>query len=123
VFHGGQLVIVYSRLLLDLGARCVVWQKLDKYYNLTDRSPSTYAAAILFNSTRRKAYFDDQWISKTIDKWKETVLARVRTTWEEEYKNTPLQDEEVTQQRKKPDLLDKYLRRPQLEAIEGLGCL
>jgi hypothetical protein len=35
-----------------------VWEKLNKYYNITDDSHSIYAAATLFNPARRQDYFD-----------------------------------------------------------------
>jgi hypothetical protein len=40
------------------------WEKLRKYYSLTDGSHNIYAAATLFNPTRRKTYFDEQWVTK-----------------------------------------------------------
>jgi hypothetical protein len=63
------------------------WQKLDKYYNLTDQSHSIYAAAILFNPSCRKAYFDEQWTGDKMEIWKDTMITRVHKIWEVEYRD------------------------------------
>jgi hypothetical protein len=43
------------------------WQKLDKYYNLTDQSHLISAAAILFNPSCPKAYLEEQWTGDKIE--------------------------------------------------------
>lgn len=96
------------------------WQKLHKYYNITDSSHSIYAAAVLFHPSCRKAYFDTQWTGEEMEAWKDIMIARVRRTWEAEYKDNIRQeeDEEAKRRAKKPDFLDKYLKRA-LVPIEG----
>ncbi len=37
-----------------------MWFAFNKYYQLTDKTPS-YAAALLLNPTYRRKYFDDNW--------------------------------------------------------------
>src|SRR5277367_1338209 len=90
------------------------WQKLDNYYNLTNHSHSIYAAAILFNHSRRKTCFDEQWTTGALVTWKEAMLTKVRQTWEEEHNDSVIEDDEAPRQVKNPDLLDKYPQRPQL---------
>jgi hypothetical protein len=40
------------------------WALLQKYYNLTDKSHSIYAYAILLNPGLRKRHFIDNWTDK-----------------------------------------------------------
>jgi hypothetical protein len=96
------------------------WQKLYKYYNLTDQSHSIYAAAILFHPSCRKAYFDEQWTGDKMKIWKDKMIATVRQTWEDNYKDkvTSDEDEEAKRRAKRPDFLDKYLKRAQ-PTVEG----
>jgi hypothetical protein len=91
------------------------WQKLHKYYNLTDQSHSIYAAAVLFHPSCRKAYFDEQWTGDEMQMWKDKMIANVRQVWEDEYKDktTDNSDEEAKRRVKRPDFLDKYLKRAQ----------
>ena len=86
---------------------------------MTNLSHSIYAAAILFNPSRRKAYFNNQWIREGIEAQKEQMLITVRKTWEKEYKlniTEEEKDEEATRRRRRPDFLDKYLHKPQFQA-------
>ena len=48
-----------------------------------------------------------------MEAWKDTMITGVRGTWEAEYKDDVRQeeDEEAKRRAKKPDFLDKYLKR------------
>ena len=43
-----------------LASLLTMWFAFNKYYQLTDKTPS-YAAALLLNPTYRRKYFDDNW--------------------------------------------------------------
>lgn len=49
------------------------WQKLDKYYLLSDEAHQIYAAATLFSPFARKAFFDKNWDQKWLNQMLETV--------------------------------------------------
>jgi hypothetical protein len=68
------------------------WEKLDKYYSITDDIHFIYAAATLFNPTRRKTYFDNQWTTPQMKKFKDKMIATVRKVWEQEYRNEDLKE-------------------------------
>lgn len=96
------------------------WEKLNKYYNITDDSHSIYAAATLFNPTCRKAYYDKQWITPDMKMWKDKMIAKVRQVWEEDYKgNTPT---EARKPPKEPDFLKRYLNRNDEDQGDEFDC-
>jgi hypothetical protein len=74
--HGsrGPLVIAYQN----------AWEKLRKYYELTDDAHSIYAAAILLHPSYRKQYFDYYWTDNE-EAWKELMIQNVKKTWRDEY--------------------------------------
>jgi hypothetical protein len=85
------------------------WEKLNKYYNITDDSHSIYAAATLFNPACRKAYYDKQWTTPDMKIWKDKMIATVRQVWEQDYRgSTPA---ETMKPPKQPDFLKRYLNR------------
>jgi hypothetical protein len=97
--RGGQpLAVAYQN----------AWEKLNKYYNLTDVCHEIYAAAVLFHPSYRKGYFDRKWNSKEMNKYKELMLETTRHIWEAQY-----QSQEVESTNKKDedelDFLDRYL--------------
>ena len=58
------------------------WQKLNKYYTITDLSHSIYGAAILVHPSSGKSFFD---LHRTGEEaaWKEIMILNVKTTWQE----------------------------------------
>lgn len=89
------------------------WQKLHKYYNLTDDAHEIYAAAVLFHPSFRRQYFDEHWTTDALLKWKEKMLNNVKVHYQKEY---PQNEEQVLAERPKkkqrePDILDNFLRR------------
>jgi len=61
------------------------WEKLLKYYGLTDDAHSIYAAAILLHPSHRKQYFDYHWTGEEAA-WKDKMIANVKKIWEDDYK-------------------------------------
>jgi hAT family C-terminal dimerisation region len=55
-----------------------------------------------------------------MEMWKDTMIAGIHKTWEDEYKieTTQEEDEEAKRRAKRPDFLDKYLKRA-LVPVEG----
>jgi hAT family C-terminal dimerisation region len=91
------------------------WDKLIKYYNLTDNSHGIYAAALLLHPTYQKRYFDIYWNTDDLIAWKPQMIQNVKSIWENEYKSSSV-DEPVTGKEHEPDILDRYLRTPQTQA-------
>jgi hypothetical protein len=96
------------------------WEKLRKYYWLTDDAHSIYAAAILLHPSHRKRYFDFHWVGKEVAEWKEVMIQTVKKTWVEDYKALPLSRANDDQQQakqlpiRKPTMVDRYLQRAQI---------
>jgi hAT family C-terminal dimerisation region len=63
------------------------WEKLRKYYSMTDNNHGIYAAAILLHPTHRKHYFEKKWNTTELAEWKEPLYQHVREIWEAEYKH------------------------------------
>lgn len=61
------------------------WEKLQKYYSLTDNAHSIYAAAILLHPSLRKRYFDRYWVGEEAE-WKDLMISHVKSVWEKDYK-------------------------------------
>ena len=61
------------------------WEKLLKYYGLTDDAHSIYAAAILLHPSHRKQYFNYHWIGEEAE-WKDRMIMNVKKIWEHDYK-------------------------------------
>jgi hypothetical protein len=59
------------------------WYVLNKYYTMSDTVP-VYAAALLLDPSKRKAYIDQNWPSE----WHDRAISAARTIWEEEYNTT-----------------------------------
>jgi hypothetical protein len=87
------------------------WEKLQKYYNLTDRSHQIYAAALLLHPEHRKRYFDTHWIEGEAPKWNEVMINPVREVWKTQYKINPPQNDIITSTGQPPTFVDDYLRR------------
>jgi hAT family C-terminal dimerisation region len=91
------------------------WEKLTKYYNLTDKCHSIYAAALLLHPSYRKRFFDDYWIGGEIEAWKPVMIKSVKQVWEREYRKAETA-QEVNYDYPEPDILDRYLQTPQVVA-------
>ncbi len=92
------------------------WEKLQKYYNMTDQSHEIYAAAVLFHPSLRRHYFDDHWVTEILTEWKEVMITNVKTHFQKEYMTGQAEQQQVLEERpkkkrKEPDFLDLYLRR------------
>ena len=61
------------------------WQKLQKYYQLSDKAHTIYVAATLFCPLARKYYFDRNWTTNAMELWKEQALKKVYDYWHKEY--------------------------------------
>lgn len=59
------------------------WQKLNKYYSLTDRSP-VYIAALVLCPQNKWQYMEDNWLAE----WITDAKTKVQEFWESEYKST-----------------------------------
>ena len=96
------------------------WDKLKKYYNLTDRT-HIYAAALLFNPTQRIKYFDSHWTSTEMQLWKQEIITTVRDSWEQDYKTQGKRDEDeaTAAQPMQPDFLDRFLSQPTQSLADG----
>ena len=93
------------------------WEKLVKYYNLTDCSHSIYATALLLHPQHRKNYFDRHWIEGEAPQWKEVMIKSVKERWQKEYRaNPPQLNDDDRQQQRPPTFIDHFLLRHQ--AIE-----
>ena len=98
------------------------WEKLLKYYGLTDKAHSIYAAAILLHPSHRKQYFDYHWTSEEAV-WKDKMIANVKKIWEDDYKPLlPPLDE--TSQRQQPlqrvaSIVELFARQTQILYGDG----
>lgn len=86
------------------------WEKLRKYYGLTDDAHSIYGAAILLHPSHRKQYFDFYWQGDEA-LWKNVLIKNVKDTWEEEYRSMTVNEPTVPEH--PPTLMEAYLRRAQ----------
>ena len=92
------------------------WEKLLKYYNLTDRSHSIYATALLLHPQHRKHYFDSHWITEEISQWKDVMIKNVKERWKKEYRpNPPQLNNEDRRQVREPTFIDEYLLRHRVD--------
>lgn len=65
-----------------LGPCCnASWDKLEKYYSLTDRSP-VYIAALILCPQWKWTYFEENWPTE----WVETARGTIEDLWESQYK-------------------------------------
>jgi hAT family C-terminal dimerisation region len=95
------------------------WEKLRKYYELTDEAHSIYAAAILLHPSHRKQYFDHHWTGDE-QQWKDLMIQNVKKIWQEEYKPLLLPTDEQSKQqplRQQPSILEQYLRQAQVSQV------
>lgn len=88
------------------------WQKLQKYYSLTDSSLGIFAAAVLLHPTYRKHYFEEKWTTSGVEEWKPILYRRVQQIWQDEYRDADDVDLEVPNGREL-DFLEAYLSGPQ----------
>ena len=95
------------------------WEKLQKYYSLTDEAHGIYAAAILLHPAYRKKYFDVHWQGEE-QQWKDLAIQNVRTIWENEYKPfLPTNEEEAATQVQQQHLnvVQQYMRQAQMPRV------
>lgn len=88
------------------------WQKLQKYYSLTDSSLGIFAAAVLLHPTYRKHYFEEKWSTSGVEEWKPILYHRVQQIWQDEYQEADGGDPEAPNGREL-DFLEAYLSGPQ----------
>jgi hypothetical protein len=92
------------------------WQKLRKYYELTDMAHGIYGAAVLLHPSHRKRFFDYHWVDDEVY-WKDKMIAYVKGVWEDEYATqsiVPIAVDATLPH--EPTLLDSYLRTPDIHA-------
>jgi hypothetical protein len=92
------------------------WQKLRKYYELTDVAHGIYGAAVLLHPSHRKRFFDYHWVNDEVY-WKDQMIAHVKTVWEDEYSEqstVPVATDATLPH--EPNLLESYLRTPDVHA-------
>ena len=78
---------------LFMGPCCnAAWDKLNKYYSMTDRSP-VYIAAMVLSPQWKWTYFEANW---PLD-WVVTARNTVETFWESEYKPVSLLNQPKSQ--------------------------
>ena len=85
------------------------WEKLQKYYGLTDDAHGIYAAAILLHPSYRRQYFDYHWTGDE-EQWKDTMIKNVKKVWEDEYKPLLTPTTEQPEQRV-ASMVELYLRQ------------
>ena len=66
------------------------WEKLEKYYKLTDSVPA-YQAAIVLDPTRKWSYFEENW-ADVHSEWIPDAQKAVLDLWINDYKSTALPD-------------------------------
>lgn len=64
------------------------WQKLDKWWHITDQAFTVYAAATLLAPRCRKAYFDKNWKDESFNDLKERMIKKVHQYWLDNYAET-----------------------------------
>ncbi len=92
------------------------WEKLQKYYKLTDDAHPIFAAAVLLHPSHRMQYFTHHWTGEE-EHWRDLMVANVKKVWEQEYKpHLPTQAQIQTQQQQQrpPGIVDLYIRRAQM---------
>jgi hAT family C-terminal dimerisation region len=92
------------------------WDKLKKYYSLTDNAHSIFAAAVLLHPSYRKRYFDRYWFGEEAE-WKELMISHVKKVWEKEYK--PHLALLPQQESRPPTLMEEHLRAIQETPGQG----
>ena len=54
------------------------WEKLRKYYNLTNNAYKIYAAIVLFYPSLRKQYFNNHQAIEVLAKQKEVIINNIK---------------------------------------------
>jgi hypothetical protein len=88
------------------------WQKLRKYYDLTDVAHGIYGAAVLLHPSHRKHFFDYRWTGDE-EYYKHEMITNVKRIWETEYNHGQSIRVLATHnlpESHPPTLLDKFLR-------------
>lgn len=87
-------------------AHDAAWGKLNEYYQKSDKAHGLFAAATLLAPECGMAYFDRNWTGKAA-KTKTTMIKRVRTEWEKNYRDSSIEAPPA----KRPSLLDRQIGR------------
>ena len=61
------------------------WNKLKKYYRLTDDT-AAYIAATILNPTKKLAYFEYNWANTPMEPWIDTLVAKLKDIWTTKYR-------------------------------------
>jgi hAT family C-terminal dimerisation region len=85
------------------------WEKLRKYYELTDLAHGIYGAAVLLHPSHRKHYFDHHWQGNE-EAWKDVMIGNVKRVWEQEYRPQPAAS---TRQEQSLGLVEEFFQRTQ----------
>jgi hypothetical protein len=83
------------------------WQKLTKYYRLTDLAHGIYAAAVLLHPSHRRHYFDARWKGEE-EEWKPVMIENVKKIWREEYRSIST---DAVQAQPPPNIIDAFIRQ------------
>lgn len=94
----------------------LAWEKLNKYYNLTDVAHGIYGAALLLHPSFRKHYFDSQWTSDTMVDWKGTLISNVKKIWQADYSQTSTT---AVTLRHPPTLMQRFLQKSSVPQSGG----
>ena len=90
------------------------WEKLQKYYELTDDAHPIFAAAILLHPSHRKHYFDHHWTGDE-KQWTELMIANVKKVWP----LAPIQAQQQQVEQRQPSIIEQYLRQAQMPQVVG----
>ena len=75
-------------------ARQNAYQKLTKYYNLSDEAHTLYAAATLLSPERRGRYFNKHWNTPALRPYLPRMRTAVKRHWEENYNEIDEDDDD-----------------------------
>jgi hypothetical protein len=90
-------------------ARQNAYQKLQKYYEMTDQAYTLYAAATLLSPEQRGHYFDEHWTTAYMQTCKREMRKQIKAHWSANYRDDTTNTDE--RPAKKPTLLSRYLNR------------
>ena len=96
-------------------ARQNVYEKLRKYYNLSDGAHTLYAAATLLSPERRGRYFDKHWTVPVLAAFLPKMRRAVKQLWDHNYApDADENDEEEERPAKKRTLVTRYLQEDEV---------
>jgi hypothetical protein len=92
------------------------WEKLKKYYDLTDNSHHIYCAGIVFHPALRDDYFEDHWTDGELPSWIPIMISHIRDRWEGNYRD--LETAPALEERPQSTLDAFIYRKPALPGDE-----